>query len=87
VVATASARLPIEYDRGIRSQEGVYLSAILVDRNVGIVLVVSGIPVPLVLIATWRQRRIAYLVLLPCLALGAAGYAAMLLAYGWWTGV
>jgi hypothetical protein len=51
------------------------------------VLVVSGIPVPLVLNATWRQRRIAYLVLLPCLALGAAGYAAMLLAYGWWTGV
>ena len=35
---------------------------------------------------TWRQWRTAYLVLLPCLALGAAGFAAMLLAYGWWTG-
>lgn len=66
--------------------EGVYLSAILVDRIVGIVLVGSGLAVPLILNPTWRQRRTAYLVLLPCLALGAAGYAAMLLAYGWWTG-
>jgi hypothetical protein len=66
--------------------EGVYLSAILIDRNVGIVLVGSGLAIPLVLNPTWRQRRTAYLVLLPCLALGATGYAAMLLAYGWWTG-
>jgi hypothetical protein len=64
----------------------VYLSAILVDRIVGIVLVGSGLAVPLVLDPTWQQRRTAYLVLLPCLVLGAAGYAAILLAYGWWTG-
>ena len=66
--------------------EGVYLSAILVDQVVGSVLVVLGLVTPLVLNPTWRQRRTAYLVLLPCLALGAAGFAAMLLAYGWWTG-
>ena len=66
--------------------EGVYLSAILVDRNVGIVLVGLGLAIPLILSPTWRQRRTAYLVLLPCLALGAAGYAAMLVAYGWWAG-
>jgi Family of unknown function (DUF6518) len=66
--------------------EGVYLSSILTDRTVGVVLVVIGFLVPLVLNATWRQRGTAYLVLLPSLALGAAGYAAMLLVYGRWTG-
>jgi hypothetical protein len=66
--------------------EGVYLSAILVDQVAGSVLVVLGLATPLVLNPTWRQRGMAYLVLLPCLALGAAGYGAMLLGYGWWTG-
>jgi hypothetical protein len=66
--------------------EGAYLASILAGRTVGAVLVVIGLAVPIVLNATWRQRGTAYLVLLPCLALGAAGYAAMLFLYGWWTG-
>ena len=66
--------------------EGVYLWSILAGRAVGLALVVIGIVVPLVLNATWRQRGSAYLALLPCLVLGAAGYAALLLVYGRWTG-
>lgn len=66
--------------------EGVYLSAILEGRIVGIVLILLGLAVPALTGRTWRQRGTAYLMLLPCLALGAAGFGAMLLVYGWWTG-
>jgi hypothetical protein len=66
--------------------EGVYLSAILDGRIVGIVLILVGLGVPAVTGRTWRSRGTAYLALVPCLALGAAGFAALLLVYGWWTG-
>ena len=66
--------------------EGVYFLAILPDPTVGAGAIVAGLLVPLVFGRTWRDRGLAYLGMLPGLALGAAGYAVTLVAYGVLTG-
>jgi hypothetical protein len=66
--------------------EGVYFLAILPDPTVGAGAIVAGLLVPLVFGRTWRDRGLAYVGMLPGLALGAAGYAATLVLYGLITG-
>lgn len=67
--------------------EGVYLWSILPDPATGVLFAVAGLAVPLLIGGTWRGRGLGYVALLPCLALGALGYAAMFAALRVITGV
>jgi hypothetical protein len=66
--------------------DGVYLSRIETVAASAPLFVVAGLLVPLVLGRTAGDRLRGLVALLPCLALGAAGFAALLVVYGLATG-
>jgi hypothetical protein len=67
--------------------EGVYLAGVPTVASAGPLFVVAGLSVP-VLLGRRRDDRIRGLVLLlPCIALGAAGFVATIALYGLLTGV
>ena len=68
--------------------EGVYFLVILPDRTVGAGAIVAGLVAPLLLGRAWGDRGLGLrLAMLPGLALGALGYAALLLVMRVITGV
>ena len=67
--------------------EGVYLAGIPTVASAGPLFVVAGLSIP-VLLGRRRDDRIRGLVLLlPCIALGAAGFVATIALYGLLTGI
>ena len=71
---------------GLLVCEGAYFLVTLPDPTVGIGALAGGMLVPLLLGRSWRDRGLAYVGMLPGLALGAAGYAVTLGLYGIITG-
>lgn len=66
--------------------EGLYFLAILPGPETGIGAIVIGLALPALLGRTNGDRARAYVALVPCLALAAAGFAATLALYGVVTG-
>ncbi|HYH91691.1 MAG TPA: DUF6518 family protein [Candidatus Saccharimonadales bacterium] len=62
--------------------EGVYLMLILPEPAAGIGFALVGLVLPLLLGRSWMDRRRGYLAMVPALALGAAGYVALIAVYG-----
>ena len=67
--------------------EGFYLWSILPDPATGVLFAAVGLAVPTLIGGSWRGRALGYAALVPCLALGAVGYAAMFVLLGVITGV
>ncbi len=62
--------------------EGVYLVLILPEAAVGVGFALVGLVLPLLLGRSWPDRGRGYVAMLPALALGAAGYVALILVNG-----
>jgi len=67
--------------------EGVYFLVTLPDPAVGAGAIVAGLVAPALLGRTWRERGLGYVAMVPGLALGALGYAALLIVMRVVTGV
>jgi hypothetical protein len=67
--------------------EGVYFLLVLPDPTVGAGAITAGLMTPALLGRTWRDRGLGYVAMLPGLALGALGFAALLLVMRVITGV
>ena len=67
--------------------EGTYLLGILPEAAVGLGFIIVGLAVPLLAGRTWADRLRGYVAMVPALAFGAVGYAALGAFYSLVTGV
>jgi hypothetical protein len=62
--------------------EGAYLVTILPEAAVGVGFMLVGLAAPLVLGRSWPDRGRGYVAVLPAVGLGALGYVALNVVYG-----